>query len=196
MTCLLMIQHPYTKKLILGGDRRISWGLDYNILPHPKVVKRNNILLGMSGAVSLAHYISNAMPIPKHKKSLSDTEYVSTVLYEEILKVLRMEGILEKDTLERHPEYSNTHIDTYLLIGYKGHAFYVCCTEKRFDFFEISLPYAVGSGANYALGAYAYASITDTHNSGNYSKDVEQCLKIAAQFNHGCDDNIDIVEEE
>lgn len=192
MTCIAVLRKK-NGKLIMAGDRRMSWGMmKHQVKVTPKVHKRNGLLIGGTGTcyiIELAHTILKVRPPNKKEDPVI---YINNVFLEEFKKLLMNKGF-KKD--------GNIHLTnsfrTILIIAIKSKLFELevdVDNDKNFSFIivdQIEAPYAHGCGGYYALG-----SLLTTENMRMPEEErLTIALQVAAKMSPGCDDNIDILEE-
>jgi len=195
-TCIGLIKTK-SGKLIIAGDRRLSWGWSLaQSMPRPKIAKRQGLLLGATGDGTLCSLFVNCMEIPKiGNKDL--TSYMNNEFYNAIYNELVQHGYAEEHNLLKIPE------DSYceLVVGIKKTVWSIVIanTDNNKDsaqglimIDEVNHPYATGCGGMAALGVLVHEQIKNKHLT---EKHLLEALQTAAKLSPGCDSEIDILRE-
>ena len=199
-TCIGVLKMP-NGKLIMAGDRRMSWGFSQaQKMPGSKVIKRQGLLLGGTGSCYLLTILSKLCPIPDVIDKLDDEmveTFVHTSLKKEIHDFLVSQGFGDKDSHLIIPG----DLSIELLIGIRGRLFSVIVENADSDtadargiivIDEVNLPYATGCGGQLAWGA-----LLESEDSDKTPKErLRRALKAAAEVSPGCDKNITFVQED
>jgi ATP-dependent protease HslVU (ClpYQ) peptidase subunit len=185
MTCLVAIKN--TKgKIVMGADRRISWGSShYQESKYSKVKKDNGSIFAFCGSCVLGNLIVNVM---KRPKILSDIDvYVYYTLSNKIKSFLIERGF-GKDKDLNVPE----DMDLQVLIAIGGRLFLLEINHNIIQIDESNIPYCSGSG-----GHVAWGSLLSTENSSMSAKDrVKLAIVVSSKVVHSVDDNPDICVED
>lgn len=195
-TCIAAIK---TKrgKIMMAGDRRMSWGFHQaQKTPEPKVVKRDGLLFGGTGSCYLLTLINQIFVVPDRGKN-DPTKYMHNVFHKALVRFLCSKGFGDSKTNNlKFP----ADLSAEILVACKGKLFSVIVGNEgdsphdagfvMID--EISLPYGTGCGGSLAWGSLLttapIATITDREK-------LIKALQVAAEVSPGCDDDIDIVSE-
>lgn len=186
-TCIAVIKNKQGK-LLMAGDRRCSWGShQYQSIPWPKVVKRDGFLFGGTGDAHVLSLIANYMPITPDYNRLGD-KYLYSIFFDNMRNFLK----------ERSFENTLVETSTEILIGYQSRLYTMNIEvnhakhKQHIDLLEINVPFATGCGGQLAWGSLL---TTETLNMKPHER-LKMALRVAAQVSAGCDNNIDIIEED
>ena len=175
-------------KIMMGGDRRASYGWDYaQNLPLPKIIKRGDFLIGGTGDCSLLTLIlDNFYPSLGSEDLTTDLHYrIKTSLS----KLLKEHGFKDEHNLLRLQ--SNTELQ--LLLGVGGRAFVVDFTGGHnpdtliepsvITIDETALPFAVGCGSMAAITSL----LKDKELTGyNKKEHLIEAIQWACRISPGC----------
>jgi hypothetical protein len=198
-TCIAIIKVKKGKnkgKLVFAADRRISWGFSQaQVMPESKLVKRNGLIMGATGASYLGQLIMDYVELPSIKE-LSPKDYMNTVFYKNVVELLKSKGFVNKDGNIKLPK----DFAIELVVGYRGKLFSIVIGNDDDDDLhkqgiilidEVNIPYATGCGGQLAWGSLLTTERTKIAEENR----LILALNVAAEVSPGCDDNIDIVME-
>lgn len=196
-TCIAVLQNKKTKKLIMAGDRRVSWGASQaQAMPHPKISKRAGLLMGATGDGDLCDLIVHIMEIDV-QSDLDNMTFFHQYLYEKIKTLLLYKGYGDEHGILRIP----TDLSSEILIGRQKELYSIIIENPEnegtnlygnISIGQLNVPYATGCG-----GSLAWGSLLTTKDLKISEEDrLTIALKVAASVSPGCDANIDIFLED
>lgn len=180
MTCIAALKDS-KGKIWIGGDHRISMDDAYYKNLHPKVWKRDGMLLAYAGDAILGEAFARFFPIPDRR--IKDIDLYMHEIFTPALKKY----------VKRRELIDNRDIDA--IIALKGRLYSVDLSNHKdhdkicVDVIEIPMPYAIGSGSDYALG-----SLLSTEGRPVKER-LTLALEIASRLSSSCDNNILIKHE-
>lgn len=186
-TCILAQRDEGT--IIIAGDRRVTVGLSYQRNARPKVVERGGVVFGGSGDLFLCEILTRSFPIPK-KESIKqmNTDYMFNTFIPSLIKWLRKEKWIMKKESRQTTFNSGAHV----LAGIGSDLFEIFI-GKEILVYEVSAPYSIGCGAEYAMGALSALS---EYKSSGVRSNMILAVKIASRFSIGCDDDVNVADNE
>ena len=174
MTCIIAFSH--NDKVYMAGERGHS---DSSILAaskQPKIFKINDYLLGYSGATGQGQLIAYRFSFPSVPRAVDVNEYMVS----EIAPLLRTFYQSYEINTDKEEDCAD------FIVGVKGRVFEISSYDFQCVEYDIT---AIGSGREYALGAY--------HAISQYEIDPEQilrtCVEAAIEYSPSCKDPIDIL---
>lgn len=184
MTCIAVIKDS-RNNILLASDRRITDSSDHiQIMDKPKYVLKSNILMASAGDAWVGDFIQEVVDIEKPNPSCPGMIYIHNHLIPRIKRHLQACGMESEGTLFPKSASAST------LIIINNQLFSLECDNGELSVIECSFPYAIGSGASYALG-----SLITTEGSGMSAKNrLTRALQVASKLCASCDDNIDIIK--
>lgn len=193
MTCIAVVRDK-KGKLVMAGDRRMTWGAHkYQVKPHPKVIKRNKVLIGGTGLGSIIDLVRNLINFPAPTKKDDPYKWVDKIFMPRFIKALTERGYKKSGEFSIPEECR-----TYILLGVKGELFEVSVESSKSGqslagFDHLNTPYATGCG-----GQLAWGSLLTTQDDKHLSakERLETALKVTANVSGGCDSNIDVISED
>lgn len=196
MTCICVLKNK-RGKLVFGSERRVINSHKY-VLPIPKIVKRNGIIIGGAGGSFVCSLITTSLPIPAYNSAKSTQEYMFDSFLPSSLEFLREHKII-------HPTENRVNIDPDLLgsdseapdasvflLGIKGSLYEFEIDSKYFYLDVVPTPYAIGCGGKFALGSL----LTTSDMPISVNEKLKLALKATSHLDPNCDDNIDIMVED
>lgn len=143
MTCIAGLIKD--DKVWIGGDSAGSTPSSICIRRDSKVFKIGEFLIGYAGSFRMGQLIRYKLTPPDRNEQRDIFEYMVTDFVESVRTLAKENGICRiEDNVEELPEIQ-------LLIGYKSRLFTL---EEDFQIGEVSNDYyAIGSGADWALGS-------------------------------------------
>lgn len=156
----------------MGSDSAISSDKDVFGLKTEKIIKKDGLLIGVSGVLRGLQLLKYNWDIPEQPSSMSNEEYIITMIVQDIKGIFNFHGYsLLDDNQEIH--------DSHYLIGYRGSIFTL---DSNYQVFETNKQYAaIGSGAYFALGA-----LSTLEDTGIIKRDpayaVNRSIEVAKEF--------------
>ncbi len=205
-TCIAALKTK-SGKILMGADRRCSWDFSQcQVMPRPKINKRNGVILAGTGDSYLCTLFVDIMEIPNIIGSNTD-KYMHGVFFDAVYNMLIMKGMGEEHNLLKIPGDSDVEILVVIygklyqvIINNPDPTSTMCSGLVTID--ELNLPFATGCG-----GQAAWNAIKAFNRANQLLKDIGQnklltdkqilleSLVLAAENSPGCDDNIDIIGE-
>lgn len=144
MTCILGMEHQ--NKVYIGGDSARMSGWERNILSSHKVFRLNDFLIGYSGAVRMQNIMHHCVTIDRRQADDEcEEQFVVTGLVEAVRKAMKDNGYITGE------QGRDTTGNNAFLAGYRGKLYWI---GSDFDVSHFTGGIAaVGTGADYALGA-------------------------------------------
>jgi len=188
LTCLVAIKNK-RGKIIVGADRRVSWGSShYQESVYAKVRKDDGIIMAFCGDCHIGNLIVNIM---KRPQVITDHKaYMYQILPKSIKKILLNQDIRTDKELVI-PE------NTEIIVAIEGclYQLELVRTEDikglvKVD--QLSIPYCTGSG-----GHVAWGSLLTTENLDMSSRErVRLAIEVSSRVVHSVDSKIDICVED
>ena len=170
MTCIVGYKEN-NGDIIIGCDKRTSYGDFYRTTAGGKIFQRNNILFGLSGSLRQAQIIQYELIMPEHDSKLGDLEYLCGVLGAGMREILKKNDAWHVD--EGRPD-ANIHG----LIGYNSNIYHM---SSDLAFLQSFQDYEVcGSGDQVAIGALMAFEPTTLTKQERVIKSIEiasRCIK-------------------
>lgn len=216
MTCVAVCKKR-NGKLIMAGDRRISTGDKYQKSPIPKIAYINGFLLGGTGDCELLQLITENLALGQEGDITSYMYYGFKIA---LIKLLKNHGYKDEHNLLRLQKNS----DLELVVGKEGKLFNITFNSgynpdvlvepSTIGIVEIGTPYATGCGGELAWGSLLSIEgdnkedlLQKLHVNFNIQKlpkniktldeiKLFYALNIASTVSAGCDNNIDIIQED
>lgn len=154
----------------VGGDSLGSSGSNRVIRSDEKVFLRGEFLFGFTTSFRMGQLLRYAFTAPERKEGIEDHEYLATVVIDAIRDCLKAGGYAKKtNEAEEGGDF---------LIGYRGGLYHVGPD------YQVGIPanryYAVGAGADFALGAlHGLSSLRTTQFSAELL--LTRALEAAAE---------------
>lgn len=150
MTCIVGLVEGNT--VYLGGDSATTLGNRQMIRSFPKAIKRGEFVMGCAGRALLSNVIGFITALPKQYEDQTPMEYM-------INNFLPPFRVAVKGLGQMHVRHEQESIQSDLLVGYRGHLFFIGTDLTVFESIDNYL--SVGSGSGYALGALYAMEGTD-----------------------------------
>jgi ATP-dependent protease HslVU (ClpYQ) peptidase subunit len=165
MTCVIgLVQGP---KVYIGVDSASVQGWTRRVTKLRKVFRKGPFLIGYTTSFRMGQLLEHQLELPAQLEGQSDISYMVTVFVEQVRGLLKEKGFSKVE--------SNAETGGQFLVGYRGHLY---CVQNDFQVSEMTDGLdAVGSGAEYALGAMVALSTVPP------TKRIQRALQVAAQFN-------------
>lgn len=193
-------------KLMMGGDRRVSWGYHFSqSMEVPKISKKDGILLGATGTGDLCSLFveDGGFEIPEREVKHIN-KYMYHIFKPAVMKFLVNQGYGHKDQhkaprLELPPDFY-----CEVVIGIDGECWSMVIENPMPDdssvlaghvsIGRVSVPYATGCGGHGTADAIIKYEI---QKKGYITKDeFKTALEVVADISPGCDGRIDILLED
>ncbi len=99
-TCIAAIKHK--GKVYMAADRRVSWDFGQcQSMPHPKVLKRNGLILAGTGDAALCTLIVKNMKFRPYSQFYEghgfEDEYFNDIFYNDVIKGLKSKGFVDNN---------------------------------------------------------------------------------------------------
>lgn len=167
MTCIVGLVHRGS--VYIGGDSASVQGWTSRVTRLPKVFRRGPFLIGYTTSFRMGQLLQFGLEARPQRDDEDDMEFMVTEVAERVRQLLKERGVAKVE--------ANAESGGQFLIGYRGRLFSV---QQDFQVNEMADGYdAVGSGAEYALGA-----IRALDRSPPQSR-LKRALEISAHFNMG-----------
>lgn len=167
MTCVVGLVDK--KTVYIGADSASVSGWTSRITRLPKVFRRGPFLIGYTTSFRMGQLLEHALEVPLQGAETNDRRYMVTVFAETVRALLKERGVAKIE--------ANTESGGQFLVGYRGHLYSV---QSDFQVNEMADGFdAVGSGAEYALGALAALRTMKPLPR------LKRALEISAHFNMG-----------
>lgn len=165
MTCIVGVE--INNKTYMGSDSSAVTDTNKWAVDEPKLFIRDGLLFGYAGCFRMANLIQYQLKVPKHRKSMTDKEYLNVPLIEELRRVFRANDYT----------YDQTSNESSLLIGYRGKLYTL---ENGYILTRTMGKYAaIGTGAAVALG-----SLYATKELGGLKPEQRLQLALRAAVEH------------
>lgn len=182
-------------KLVFAADRRISSESMYFRSPTAKLLKKDNIIIGSAGDAFINKLVENSIQSPDLGKQTVD-EYMYNDFFPNLMETLKKQQIVHKDenrlnvdvTLTDDEESDSTAI---FLLAIEHKLYELQLTPKAIILNEVSTPFAIGAGAEYALGSL----FTTKGMKLNCVQRLKLAITVAGQLSPSCDTDVDILSE-
>ncbi len=167
MTCVVGLVDK--KTVYIGADSASVSGWTSRVTRLPKVFRRGPFLIGYTTSFRMGQLLEHALDVPAQGTEPNDRRFMVTVFAETVRALLKERGVAKIE--------ANTESGGQFLVGYRGHLYSV---QSDFQVNEMSDGFdAVGSGAEYALGALAALK------QARPTPRLKRALEISAHFNMG-----------
>lgn len=168
MTCIVGIVER--KTVYIGGDSASVAGWTSRITRLPKVFKKGPFLIGYTTSFRMGQLLEHSLQVPAQAQTdRDDMRYMVTVFVEHVRTLLKDRGMAKIE--------ANAESGGQFLVGYRSRLYSV---QSDFQVNEMADGFdAVGSGAEYALGAIsALRGVSPIPR-------LKRALEISARFNMG-----------
>lgn len=144
MTCVVAIKDG--NKIWMGADDMITTGSDYYMLGYNKIIKRNNMLIGLAGNLHIMQLIQcGFFPKLQQTDKQNDLEYLVMTLAQELRKMLEKFKAFDKDKEDDETP------SVEMLIAYRGKIYKItddlCVLEAEQNFQAIGTGHAIAMGS-------------------------------------------------
>jgi ATP-dependent protease HslVU (ClpYQ) peptidase subunit len=167
MTCVIGLVHG--SRIYIGVDSSSVQGWTRRTSNLRKVFRKGPLLIGYTTSFRMGQLLEHQLQVPAQRPEQSDEAYMVTTFVEHVRTLLKERGFSKIE--------SNAETGGQFLVGYRGRLHSI---QTDFQVGEMSEGLdAIGSGAEYALGAMAAMPRLPPH------KRIQRALQIAAHFNMG-----------
>ncbi len=171
MTCIVgMVHGPKRARTVyIGGDSASVAGWTARVTKLPKVFRKGPFLIGYTTSFRMGQLLEHALAVPAQKGERDDMKFMVTVFAEHVRALLKERGMAKVE--------AGAESGGQFLVGYRGRLYSV---QSDFQVNEMADGFdAVGSGAEYALGALlALKGLPPVAR-------LKRALAISAHFNMG-----------
>lgn len=141
MTCIVGLVDR--KTVYIGADSASVAGWTRRTTRLPKVFRRGPFLIGYTTSFRMGQLLEHSLAVPAQGNERDDMRYMVTVFAEHVRALLKERGVSKIE--------ANAESGGQFLVGYRSRLYSV---QTDFQVNEMSDGFdAVGSGAEYALGA-------------------------------------------
>ena len=153
MTCIVGLVHD--KCVYVGGDSAGVSGDSIHVRADSKVFGKGPMIMGFTSSYRMGQLLRWNLKLPKHPRSMTTEEYMTTVFVDAVRKCLKTGGFSKvSDGVEEGGCF---------LVGYRNSLFQV---HEDYQVAINTAPYAaVGCGRQVALGSL-YSTSTAAHPRG------------------------------
>jgi ATP-dependent protease HslVU (ClpYQ) peptidase subunit len=167
MTCIVGLVHRGS--VYIGGDSASVQGWTSRVTKIPKVFRRGPFLMGYTTSFRMGQLLQYGLEFRAQRDDEDEMKYLVTEVAERVRLLLKERGMAKIE--------SNTESGGQFLVGYRARLFSV---QQDFQVNEMADGYdAVGSGAEYALGAIRAMAREQPVPR------LKRALEISAHFNMG-----------
>lgn len=167
MTCIVGLVHRGT--VTIGGDSASVQGWTSRITRLPKVFRLGPFLIGYTTSFRMGQLLQYGLTVRARRPAEAEMDFMVTEFVERVRLLLKERGVAKVE--------SNAESGGQFLVGYDGRLFSV---QQDFQVNEMADGYdAVGSGAEYALGAMRALDRSPP------AVRVRKALEVSAHFNMG-----------
>ncbi len=168
MTCIVGLVEKGT--VYIGADSASVSGWTSRITRLPKVFRKGPYLIGYTTSFRMGQLLEHSLKVPLQPKTeTDDMRFMVTVFVEHVRALLKERGVAKVE--------ANAETGGQFLVGYRGRLYSV---QSDFQVNEMADRFdAVGSGAEYALGALAAL------RGQRPVTRLKRALAISAHFNMG-----------
>lgn len=182
-------------KLVFAADRRISSESMYFRSPTAKLLKKDNIIIGSAGDAFINKLVENSIQSPDLGKQTVD-EYMYNDFFPNLMETLKKQQIVHKDenrlnvdvTLTDDEESDSTAI---FLLAIEHKLYELQLTPKAIILNEVSTPFAIGSGGDFAMGSL----VTTVGMKMSAVDRLKRAIQVASALCPSVGDGIDILSE-
>lgn len=167
MTCIVGLVDR--KTVYIGADSASVAGWTRRVTRLPKVFRRGPFLIGYTTSFRMGQLLEHSLAVPPQGPERDDMRYMVTVFAEHVRALLKERGVAKIE--------ANAESGGQFLVGYRARLYSV---QTDFQVNEMSDGFdAVGSGAEYALGALSALRGTSPVLR------LKRALEISSHFNMG-----------
>ncbi len=167
MTCIVGLVDR--KTVYIGADSSSVAGWTSRVTRLPKVFRRGPFLIGYTTSFRMGQLLEHSLEVPPQGNERDDMRFMVTVFVEHVRALLKERGVSKVE--------QNAESGGQFLVGYRARLYSV---QTDYQVNEMSDGFdAVGSGAEYALGALA--AMRGTRPIPR----LKRALSISSHFNMG-----------
>lgn len=167
MTCIVGLVHRGT--VYIGGDSASVQGWTSRVTRLPKVFRVGPFLIGYTTSFRMGQLLQYGLTVRMRRPDEGEMDFMVTEFAERVRLLLKERGVAKVE--------ANAESGGQFLVGYHGRLFSV---QQDFQVNEMADGYdAVGSGAEYALGA-----LKALDRSPPVVR-LRRALEVSAHFNMG-----------
>lgn len=167
MTCIVGLVDKGT--VHIGGDSASVAGWTSRVTRLPKVFRRGPFLIGYTTSFRMGQLLQHALNVPIQKDT-DDMRFMVMTFAESVRALLKERGVAKIE--------ANAESGGQFLVGYRRRLYSV---QQDFQVNEMADGFdAVGSGAEYALGAMA---VMRGSRSLSPPAKIKRALAVSAHFN-------------
>lgn len=188
----------------MAGDRMVSVdSSSKEMLPHPKITKRDGILMGGAGDCFMLTLLLAGLQIPE-MKSQTLYKYMLFEFKKAFQNLLTSQGYNDSVSFDIPSEDGDGGLAA--LIGVEGTLFHLDIKSLStkdspnckgiIEVSEVSTPYAIGCGG---VAAKAWLVGTKSEKGYNTVSDLIKSVQVACSINSGCElinNKPDIIQED
>jgi hypothetical protein len=182
VTCIVGVEQG--GKVYLGADSIAIEDYQAFSILDPKVFAVGEFVIGFCSSLRVGQLIRYGLQAPSHPKGKGDMDYLVMDFMDALRALLRDKGVLKKENDEET-------FDGKLLLGYRGHLYYV---DEDFQVGRVKEGYcSIGAGSDVALGSlFSTEHISDPHERMTIA--LNACVRwnagVRPPFNYVCSDGI------
>jgi len=167
MTCIVGLVERGT--VYVGADSASVSGWTSRVTRLPKVFRKGPFLIGYTTSFRMGQLLEHSLHVPAQGKERDDMRFMVTVFVEHVRQLLKDRGMAKVE--------ANAESGGQFLVGYNRRLYSV---QTDFQVNEMADGFdAVGSGAEYALGALAAL------RGKPPAQRLKRALQISSHFNMG-----------
>jgi len=168
MTCIVGLVEK--KVVYIGADSASVAGWTSRVTKLPKVFRKGPFLIGYTTSFRMGQLLEHSLNVPAQAAGeRDDMRYMVTVFVEHVRQLLKDRGMAKVE--------ANAESGGQFLVGYRSRLYSV---QSDFQVNEMADHFdAVGSGAEYALGALSALRGTPP------VRRLKRALEVSASFNMG-----------
>ena len=165
MTCIVGLVAK--NNVYIGADSASVAGWTSRVTRLPKVFRRGPFLMGYTTSFRMGQLLQHSLMVPPQGEERDDMRFMVTTFVECVRMLLKERGVAKIE--------ANSESGGQFLVGYRGRLYSV---QQDFQVNEMADGFdAVGSGAEYALGALA-----STRGLAPTVR-LKKALEVSAHFN-------------
>lgn len=177
MTCIVGFRDFTNNKVYIGGDSySVTSSLEYHVMDNDKVFERQGLIFGYTSTWRFGQLVQYTMEYPPRISDTNSMEYLCRQWVPALLACLQDNGHVGTGTQEDHDGKLQSG---QALIGLDGKLFFL---NSDFSILQPSNgTFAVGCGADFALGAMAVLLDTKLKPEDK----VRKCIEASSTLSGG-----------